>query len=166
VTNTPENTSTFTPTATSTNTPSGPVACNPAEIKYVSSPNIYFNIDELKADIKNNSPSAIRITELHLDWQDAGLTKLDFIRLGGTNIWDINGDPYDDDPPSDFAVSGSEFDWGSGNGARTIDAGGSTETLLINFDPNDDPLPAGLYNLRVTFGLTANCYIDTSITKP
>jgi hypothetical protein len=104
---------------------------------------------------------------LHLDWQDAGPTKLDFIQLGGTYIWDINGNLFDDTPPSDFAVSGSEFSWDSSNGARTINAGsGNMKTLLINFDPVTDPLPAGLYILRVTFGLSANCYIETSITKP
>jgi Predicted solute binding protein len=166
-TETPTDTPTFTPTATLTNTPAGPVACDPSEIKYSSSPNIYFNVDELLADITNNSSSAIRITELHLDWQDAGPTKLDFIRLGGTYIWDINGNLFDDTPPSDFAVSGSEFSWDSSNGARTINAGsGNMKTLLINFDPDTDPLPAGLYILRVTFGLSANCYIETSITKP
>jgi hypothetical protein len=168
-TETPTDTPTFTPTATLTNTPAGPVACDPSEIIYSSSPNIYFNVDELLADITNNSSSAIRITELHLDWQDAGPTKLDFIRLGGTYIWDINGNLYDDTPPSDFAVSGSEFSWNSSsNGARTINAGnsGNMKTLLINFDPDTDPLPAGLYILRVTFGLSANCYIETSITKP
>ena len=167
-TETPTDTPTFTPTATLTNTPAGPVACDPSEIIYSSSPNIYFNVDELLADITNNSSSAIRITELHLDWQDAGPTKLDFIRLGGTYIWDINGNLFDDTPPSDFAVSGSEFSWDSSNGARTINAGnsGNMKTLLINFDPDTDPLPAGLYILRVTFGLSANCYIETSITKP
>jgi hypothetical protein len=163
---TPTKTPTITPTATFTVTPGSPVACNPSEIYFSSSPNIYFNIDELLADITNNFPAAIRITELHLDWQDAGPTRLDFVRLGGSYIWDTIDNLYDDNPPSDFAVSGSEFSWDSSNGARTINTGGSMKTLLIYFFPDTEPLPAGLYTLRVTFGLSANCYIETSITKP
>ena len=161
-------TPTFTPPATLTSTPASQVACDPSEIKFSPSPNIYFNKNKLLADITNNSSSAIRITELHLDWQDAGPTKLDSIQLGGRNIWDKkgNGNLFDDTPPSDFAVSGSEFSWDSGNGPRTINAGSSMKTLLISFKPDKDPLPAGLYYLRVTFGLSANCYIETSITKP
>jgi hypothetical protein len=73
------------------------------------------------------------------------------------------GNQFDDTPPSDFAISGSEFIWDSSDGARTINTGG-TKTLLVNFDPDVD-LPAGNYALRVTFGGLANCYIDTSITK-
>lgn len=90
---------------------------------------------------------------------------MDFIQLGGTDIWDTNGNLFDNNPPSDFAVSGSEYAWDSGNGARTINTAGM-KYLLINFDPDADPLPAGLYTLRVTFGLSANCYIETSIIKP
>jgi len=141
------------------------VACNPSEIYFSSSPNIYFNNGELLADITNNFPSAIKIVELHLDWPDAGPARLDFIRLGGTYIWDSQGNLYDNNPPSDFAVSGSEFTWDSSNGARSINSGG-LKTLLVNFDPDTDPLAAGLYALRVTFSPSANCYIETSITKP
>jgi hypothetical protein len=103
---------------------------------------------------------------LHLDWQDAGPTRLDFVQLGGKYIWDKPGNLYDDSPPTDIAVSGSEFSWDSSNGARTIDAGlGNMETLSFTFDPGSD-LPAGPYTLRVTFDDPANCYIQTSITKP
>ena len=165
VTETPTSTPTFTPTATFTATSGSPVACNPSEIYFSSSPNIYFNNDELLADITNDFSSAIKITELHLDWQDAGPTKLDFIQLGVTDIWDTNGNLFDNNPPSDFTVSGSEYDWDSANGARTINTGGM-KTLLINFYPDSDVLPAGLYTLHVTFGLSANCYIETSIIKP
>jgi len=149
-------------TPTYTSTPAGVVACSS---NIYNSP-IYFNAGTLLADINNNFGSAIMITALHLDWQDAGPTRLEFIQLGGKYIWDKPGSLYDDSPPTDIAVSGSEFSWDSDNGARTIDAGlGSMATLSFAFDPGSD-LPAGPYTLRVTFDDPANCYIQTSITKP
>jgi hypothetical protein len=88
---------------------------------------------------------------------------LDYVRLDETHIWGSNGDGHDNSPPSDFASSGSEFDWHSSNSDRRIDSG-NTDTLLFAFSPSGD-LPDGLYALRVTFGGSANCYIDISGTK-
>jgi len=158
---TPTDTPTDAPTYTPTNTPSGPVACDSSEIYY--DPPILFNTDELLVDINNNFGSAIKISKLHLEWQDAGPTRLDFIQLDGNNIWDTHGNIYDESPDSDFADSGSDFDWDSPIGHRTINAG-SVKSLIFDFDPND-PLPDGSYFLRVTFDGLANCYIETSITK-
>ena len=163
---TPTYTTTFTPSVTLTNTPAGPVVCDPAQINY-NTP-IYFNVDELKVDISNNFGTDIIINKLHLDWQDAGPTKLDFVQLGVsgsmTNIWDSNGNIYDDTPPSDIGP-GLEFAWDSTPAARTINSG-NTRILLFNFDPDTPAIPAGAYFLRVTFGGSANCYLDASITHP
>lgn len=177
-TQTPTETPTVTQTATEIYTPTltllptmtstpGSVACIPSQIQYNS---LSFNTgeshtDELLADINNNFASAIRIIKLHLEWQDAGPTKLDFIKLDGTYIWDTNGSLFDDTPPSDFAETGSEFDWiFDSDGARTISTG-NVGHLEINFDPDVDP-PSGLYTVRVTFGDSANCFIITSIMEP
>jgi hypothetical protein len=160
ITDTPTITFTPSPTRTPSNTPSGPVACVPAQIYFGS---VVFDFDQLHANITNNFGASIRIIILHLDWQDAGSTELDYIQLDNNDIWDNSGGLVDASPPSDFAVSGSEFNWDSGNVARTINAG-QTEMLEFDFDPNED-LPAGFYAVRVTFGGSANCYIDTSITK-
>jgi hypothetical protein len=158
-TNTP--TSSSTPMTTLTETPAGPVACVPSQI-FFHSP-ISFNSDKLEVDIKNSFGSNITISKLHFDWQDAGPTQLDYVRLDETHIWGSNGDGHDNSPPSDFASSGSEFDWHSSNSDRRIDSG-NTDTLLFAFSPSGD-LPDGLYALRVTFGGSANCYIDISGTK-
>jgi hypothetical protein len=153
---------TFTPssTRTPTDTPSGPVACVPSEIYYGL---IEFHTDKLHVDITNNYGSAIKISILHFIWLDAGSTRLDHIEFKGDDIWDTPGGVFDGSPPSHFADSGPEFAWDSSDGARTMDDG-STEMLMFDFDPNVD-LPDGSYTLKITFDGSANCYIETAITK-
>jgi len=143
-------TDTATPTATATT--AGPASTCPGTIFFINP--LQFNNDKLEAKIRNNFGSAIRISELEVNWNDPGTLELATVELGGNTIYSGSPDPS---PPSEFA----ESDWDSGTtGARTISAGGE-EWLVIDFEP-DDPL-TGSNNIKVTFGGTANCYIESSI---
>jgi len=158
------NTPTITDTPTATETPSGPVPC-PGTI-FFSQPLQFGSVgppdqrDRLRARIRNTFGSAIRITDLVVTWNNPGGTELDFIELGGNPIHDSTGGWTDPNSPSEFAESGGEWSWDSGNGPRTISAGGN-EWLEINFDP-DDPM-TGTNSIEVTFGGPVNCYLQDSI---
>jgi hypothetical protein len=147
-------TDTATPTATATT--AGPAAPCPGTIFFLTP--LQFNNDKLEAQIRNTFGSAIRISELEVDWNDPGTLALATVELGGSTIYSGSPDPS---PLSEFAETGAELDWDSGTtGARTISSGGD-EWLIIDFEP-DDPL-TGSNSIKVTFGGTANCYIESSI---
>jgi hypothetical protein len=161
VTPTETDTPTITDTPTETETPSGPVPC-PGTINF-SQP-LQFGPpgqeDRLRARIRNNFGSDIRITKLLVNWNNPGGTVLDYVQLGGTFIQDHNGGWNDPSSPSEFAESGGEWTWTSDNSDRTINNGGN-QWLEIDFDP-DDPM-TGANSIEATFGGPVNCYLDSSI---
>lgn len=149
-------TATDTATPTATATIAGPAAPCPGTV--IFSQPLQFNIDKLEAEIENNYGSAIIISELEVNWNNPGGLTLDSVELNGSTIY--SGGP-DSSSPSEFAETGAELDWDSGTtGARTISSGGN-EWLVIDFTP-DNPL-MGSNSIKVTFGGTANCYIESSI---
>jgi hypothetical protein len=155
---TPTMTATATETATPTATETIPGPAGPCPGTIAFSVPLQFNNDKLQAEIDNNFGSAIRLSELEVNWNNPGGLALASVELGGSTIY--SGGP-DSSSPSEFAETGAELDWNSGTtGARTISSGG-VEWLIIDFEP-DDPL-TGSNSIKVTFDGTANCYIESAI---
>lgn len=92
--------------------------------------------------ITNSNASAIAIDRFFADWVNLTASqKLSQLFLGSTEIWNIS----DTVPPSDIPTEGN---WK--NASRTIAGGGTTQTLLVQFqDPLD--LNPGTYQVSITF---------------
>ncbi len=106
-------------------------------------------------DITNNNAADITIDSFFADWINTTVSqKLSKLFLGPTEIWNIT----DNIPPSDIPT---ESNWN--NASRTITGGGTTQTLIIQFQ---DPLElnSGNYQVRVTFD--NGCQVTGSIIIP